>query len=71
MQKISLLYLFILQIQAILENIVQTGYNYFWPRPLKKIFHHLLICVNLYYLAKKQKKNPVNSICSFLKYSKF
>ena len=63
MQKISLFYLFILQIESIL------GSCHDWPlpfltKPTSKIFNILLICMNLYLHPKNQLilKDTVNFI---------
>ena len=61
MCKINLFQLFILQIQPISEFLHQTGHTHFWPCPSKKIFNHLLICVNLYQLGKTQLILAVHS----------
>ena len=60
MHKISLFYLFIFEIQSILESRDETGHIHFWPSPSKN-FDRLLIFVNLYQHAKNQSISSVHS----------
>ena len=66
MQSVYIFYLFILQIQSILESHHQTGHTHFWPCSLQKFS----ISFNLCEIIPACKKS-VSSISSFLRYSQF